>query len=68
MFPNLNFHPLKVVSPYRDPQLQVVENYSYLFNLRTKICKTFLLNTHLIPNNSDLAVYWNKLETINTHD
>ena len=24
---NLNFHPLEVVSRYRDPQLQVTENY-----------------------------------------
>ena len=30
---NLNFQPLEVVSRYRDPQPQVVENYSYLFNL-----------------------------------
>ena len=29
----LNFQPLEVVSRYRDTQLQVVENYSYLFNL-----------------------------------
>ena len=29
----LNFQPLEVVSRYRDPQPQVVENYSYLFNL-----------------------------------
>ena len=28
----LNFQPLDVVSRYRDPQPQVVENYSYLFN------------------------------------
>ena len=26
----LNFQPLEVVSRYRDPQPQVVENYSYL--------------------------------------
>ena len=26
---NLNFHPLEVVSRYRDPQLQVKENYSF---------------------------------------
>ena len=26
---NLNFHPLEVVSRWRDPQLQVSENYSY---------------------------------------
>ena len=36
---NLNFQPLEVVSRYRDPQLQVAENYSCLFNLSTKICK-----------------------------
>ena len=30
------FHPLEVVSRYRDPQLKVGENYSYLFNLRLK--------------------------------
>ena len=35
-----NFHPLKVVSRYRDPQLQVAENYSYLFNFGTNICKS----------------------------
>ena len=29
----LNFQPLEVVFRYRDPQLQVGENYSYLFNL-----------------------------------
>ena len=28
-FPYLNFHPLDVLSRYRDPQLQVVENYWY---------------------------------------
>ena len=27
----LNVHPLEVVSRYRDPQLQVDENYAYLF-------------------------------------
>ena len=31
----LNFQPLKAVSRYRDPQLQVAENYLYLFNLST---------------------------------
>ena len=30
----LNFHPLEVVSRYRDSQLQVGENCSYLFNFR----------------------------------
>ena len=36
----LNFLPLEVVSRYRDPQLQVAENYSCLFNLSTNICKS----------------------------
>ena len=31
---DLNFQPLEVVSRYRDPQPQVVENYSYLFILK----------------------------------
>ena len=30
---NFNFHPFQVVSRYRDPQLEMGENYSYLFNL-----------------------------------
>ena len=29
---NLNFHPLEVMSRWRDPQLQVSENYSDLTN------------------------------------
>ena len=29
---NLNFQALEVVSRYRDPQPQVLENYSYLLN------------------------------------
>ena len=38
-FSDIIFHPIEVVSRYRDPQLQVGENYSYLFNLRQKHCK-----------------------------
>ena len=45
-----NFHPLEVVSRYRDPQLQVAENYSYLFNLRTNVFKSGCLNTNFNPN------------------
>ena len=37
---NYNFHALEVVSRYREPQLQVRENYSYLFNVRPNIRKT----------------------------
>ena len=36
----LNFQPLEVVSRYRDPQLQVAENYKYLINLNSNICKS----------------------------
>ena len=32
--PYLNFHPPDAVSRYRDPQRQVGENYSHLFNFR----------------------------------
>ena len=44
----LNFHPLEVVSRYRDPQLEVGENYLYLFNLSTNICKFWCVDTHFI--------------------
>ena len=33
----VKFHPLDVVARYRDSQPQVVENYSYVFNLRPNI-------------------------------
>ena len=35
---NFNFNPVEVVSRYRDPQLQLCENYSYLFILMPIIC------------------------------
>ena len=50
---NLNFQPLEVVSRYRDTQLQVAENYWYLFIWH----KTFVnLNTHFIPNNLNKCI------------
>ena len=39
----LNFHPLEVASRYRDPQLQVGENYPYVVNLGQNICKSWCL-------------------------
>ena len=36
---NLNFHPLEDVSRYRDPQLQVGKNHSYLYILYQNICQ-----------------------------
>ena len=50
-FTYLNIQPLESVSRYRDPQPQVVENYSYLINLTQNIYKSWCLNTHFIPNN-----------------
>ena len=41
---HLNFQPRKVVSRYRDPQPHVVENYSYLFNFRLNIYKSWMFN------------------------
>ena len=49
---NLNYHPLEVVFRYCDPQLQVGDSYSYLFDLRPNICS---LNKHYVANNSDLS-------------
>ena len=42
----LSFHPLEVVSRYRDPQLQVRENYSYLW-------KYLRLSSHFFAGNCD---------------
>ena len=47
----LIFHSLEDLSRYRDPQLQVGANYSYLINLTPN---TGYLNTSFIPSNSDL--------------
>ena len=44
------------MSRYRDPQLQVGENYPYLFYLRPNICKYWCLNTRFNPINSKLFV------------
>ena len=59
-FLHLNFQPLEVVSRYRDPQPHVVENYSYLFNLCTNICKSPCSDAYVIPNNDDLINNYNK--------
>ena len=37
------FHPLEAVFRYRDPQLQMPENYSYLLNLGWNICLQILI-------------------------
>ena len=53
---HLNFHRLEAVCRYRDPQLQVGENYRYIFKLRRYIFISWCLNTHVNPNNSDLLI------------
>ena len=47
---NLNFHPLEVVSRWRDPQLQVSENYSDLTKWRSTLFKSCCLMSHFIFN------------------
>ena len=47
---NLNFHPLEVVSRWRDPQLQVSENYSDLTKWRSTVFKyCWLMSQFLHP-------------------
>ena len=46
------------MSRYRELQPQVVENYSYLINLRQQNYKSWCLNSNFIPNNSYLI--WKK--------
>ena len=47
---NLNFHPLEVVSRWRDPQLQVSENYADLIKWRSTVFKYCWLMSHFIFN------------------
>ena len=51
----LHFQPLEVVSRYRNPQPQVVDNYSYLVNLKPNIYKYECLNSYFITNNCGLT-------------
>ena len=47
---NLNFHPPEVVSRWRDPQLQVSENYSDLTKWRLTVFEYCWLMSHFIFN------------------
>ena len=47
---NLNFHPLEIVSRWRDPQLQVSENYADLTKWRSTLFKYCWLMSHFIFN------------------
>ena len=50
----LPFNLLEVVSRCRDPQSQVVENYSYLFNLRPNITNIDVYTVISFPIDSQL--------------
>ena len=47
---NLNFHPLQVVTRWRDPQLQVSENYSDLTKWKSTVFKYCWLMSPFIFN------------------
>ena len=47
---NLYFHSLEVMSRWRDPQLQVSENYSDLIKRRSIVFKYWWLMSHFILN------------------
>ena len=58
----LNFHPLEVVSRYRDPQLQV--KITHICLIWDQIFANLgCSNAHFIPNNSDLNGWKNRLKT-----
>ena len=44
-------------------QLQVGENYSYLFNLGPNICKSCCLNTHFISMLAQRLRHWSNIKT-----
>ena len=46
-YKNLNLYPLEVVSRYRNTQLQVGENYKYLYSLHQNISQSSTFNVHL---------------------
>ena len=54
----LNFHPLEVVSRYRDPQLQVGVNDSYLLKLKPNICKSWCLIKHNFNKYESFTPTW----------
>ena len=59
------FTSLDAVSRYRDPQLQVGENYLYLFSLKQFFSNLVVFKrTHLIPNNRNSIGQQNKLQAI----
>ena len=57
---------------YRDPQPQVTENYPYLLNLSTHICKSCYLDTQLdtqfVSNNGDFGRLIKQIKNDNSRD
>ena len=62
---HLNFYPLEIVFRYRDPQLQVSKNYSYVFNLRPHNCESWCLfrKSFNMFNSQKLHVVWSENKT-----
>ena len=62
---NLNFHPLEVVSHWRDPQLQVSENYSDLTKWRSTLFKSCWLVPHFFLTIFKMwyLMCWEKMKT-----
>ena len=65
---NLNFHPRKVVSRYRDPQLHVGENYSYLFYFRPNICKSRYLTLSILSFATVIFIHYKPQIAVATLD
>ena len=62
---NLNFHPLEVVSRWRDPQLQVSENYSELTKRWSILFKSCWLMSHFVFTIFEMwyLMCWYKMKT-----
>ena len=56
---NLNFHPLEVLSRWRDPQLQVSENYSDLTKKEVNCFQILLIDVafHLKQSKMKIRIY-----------
>ena len=52
------------MSRYRDPQLQVGANPSYLCILRPNIYSSWCLNTYFVPDNSDELIQTDYMTTV----
>ena len=56
---NLAFYLLKVVSRFRDPQVQEVQNDLHMHNLNQNVCKTSKINDNLSKLERLMTIYQN---------